>query len=82
MAKQTKKKKATQRYYVVRINNEIQVYRSSSIPRLVPLDWYVADGKGRTLDSITELCTEAAPLFKDLAEGEIREMTVNLSEKK
>lgn len=76
--KATKKAKPNYRYWAVKGPYGVEVYRTGgTIPILIPTG-YAVKSKGHTLSSITDLCSQATPLFKNLQAGELKEFTVKV----
>ncbi len=78
--KKAKKKVTAQKFYAVRLykDGEVNIYKTSVRPTVVPIDFEVQGAKGVALYPLLDLCSTTDPLFKDLAVGEAKEVTVNL----
>lgn len=73
------KKAVPQKFWAVRSNDCVNIYRASTRPSIKTTEWEVKSASGSILYPLIDLCEQATPLFKDLSDGEIREVTVILA---
>mgnify|MGYP001607642467 CR=1 FL=1 len=75
--KKAKKGATVPKFWAVKEDGTVNIYRAMTRPSVIATSFSVRSG-GRILCPITGLCSQATPLFKDLAVGDVKEVEVKL----